>query len=329
MKIGLIGFFGWGNFGDELFIEAHKAFLSDLGTPVVINDLQKKPYFTRPIDEIVEEYDCFVIGGGDLVIPWSVSELYWKAQYLSKPVFIVGIGVPTWGGYKKEMVIKYREFFGSDSIKLTIARDPESTQWINKHVQPKKEAVFYPDLVCALDMPSVNKGDEKVFGVVLRARRGGGDDFTTVRAACERAKELGYTVRHIVLGGMSTGQADLAVAKDFARDDEDIFYSEDVFEQCKAIGRCSALASMKFHGTVVATMYGIPSFILSATDKSRNFARMIERPDLISSFADAQLDRKLSLNPAPIHSAVRENLQHGARRGYEVLKSAIRQEFKI
>lgn len=63
-----------------------------------------------------------------------------------------------------------------------------------------------------------------------------------------------------------------------------------------AIGQCSAFVSMKFHGTVVASMYGIPSIILSATDKNLNFSRLLERPDLVSSFKDKYLHKNLHMS---------------------------------
>lgn len=325
MRIGLVGFFGWGNFGDELFVRAHEQHLSEVGEVAVINDLTKKPYFTKPLDQIVDEHDCFVIGGGDLVIPWSVSELYWKAEYLKKPVFVVGVGVPTWGGYKEDKVARYREFFASDMVKTVIARDPESAAWIEKHVQPHADVQFFPDLVCAMDLPEAEKPDEKILGVSLRSRRGGEDDLTQVRRLCERAKKMDYQVRHVVLANQQTGEADEAVIRGFAEDGEEVIAASDEAAMCCAIGECSAYASMKFHGTVVAAMYGVPSIVLSATDKSRNFMRMVERPDLISSIADPRLRMRLPLVPAPIHSLARDRLREQAQAGYAALRAAIRQ----
>jgi polysaccharide pyruvyl transferase WcaK-like protein len=45
-KIGLIGFFGWGNFGDELFLEVYKEYLGNDFDIEVIHDMDKKPYFS-------------------------------------------------------------------------------------------------------------------------------------------------------------------------------------------------------------------------------------------------------------------------------------------
>src|SRR4028118_1926988 len=95
-KVGLVGYFGWGNFGDELFIETHRQYLSRHYDLEVVHDLLTEPYFTRPIEEVVEKYDAFLIGGGDLLNPARVSNLYWRMEYLQKPVFVMGLGVPTY-----------------------------------------------------------------------------------------------------------------------------------------------------------------------------------------------------------------------------------------
>ncbi len=329
MKIGLVGFFGWGNFGDELFIKAHRQYLGDIATLEPINNLIKKPYFTKAVNEVVENFDAFIIGGGDLITPWTVSELYWKIEYLEKPVFVTGIGVPKWGGYNKNAVEKYRKFFQSDSIKTFIGRDKESADWINKHVKPSILCKNFADLICALDLPEPPQSGEKILGVSLRSRRGGEDDFTEVRRLCDSAKKMGYTIKHIVLANQSTGKKDYNVIKKFAANDEEILYSESLDEMCMAIGQCSAFVSMKFHGTVVASMYGIPSIILSATDKNLNFSRLLERPDLVSSFKDKYLHKKLAYEPVRIHSQVRNMLRDNARRGYDVIRHSIQMEFKV
>lgn len=323
MKIGLVGFFGWGNFGDELFVAAHMQFLSHLGEVKPIHDIMKKPYFTRPVENVVEEFDALVIGGGDLIIPWTVSELYWKKEYLKKPVHVVGVGVPTWGGIKKDKIEIYRKFFQSPSVKTLIARDQKSADWINDNLEPNIPAIYHPDLVCAMELPPVEKSTDKILGVVLRHRKGGKDDLKQVRNICVRAKKFGYSIRLIVLGNMSTGKLDVVVAKEFAEDDEELIYTEDINEMCVAIGECSALTSMKFHGTIVAAMYGIPSYILSATDKNRNFAHMIERPDLITSIQDKKLFYRLPYNPAPINQLVVKDLKMRAIEGYDKLITAL------
>ena len=322
-RIGLVGFFGWGNFGDELFLLAHRTFLSPACDVSAVNDLTVAPYFSRPIDEVVQEYDGFVIGGGDLIIPWQISQLYFRMEYLRKPVYVVGVGVPTWKEGTDKALKYYRKFFQSPSVKMIIARDRESAKWIRKNIAPSSPVRYFPDLVCALDLPPAAPAPTPTFGLVLRHRKGGEDDLSRVRALCDRARSMGYAIRHIVLGTGDVGKVDSAVANRFRREDEPVILSDDLNTLCEAIGSCHAIASMKFHGTVVATMYGVPSITLSSTDKNRNFLRIIERMDLSSAFSARDLPDRLPRYPAPISSIVRNHLKEEAGRAYEKLRHRI------
>lgn len=324
-RLGLVGFFGWGNFGDELFIRAHLQYLSDLATLHQLPDLTEKPYFSRPIEQVLEGIDGIVIGGGDLLIPWQLSALYWRIEFLDKPVFVVGVGVPTWQKPQPSVIAHYRRFLSHPNVKLIAARDPESAEWIRRNIAPEKTVEWYPDLVCALDLPEaapVDKKKARQFGIVVRQRRGD-DDFTQVRNLADRAQSYGFTPVHIVLANMDTGRRDNEVAQRLAKPDEQIVYSEDLDVMCRAIASCEMIASMKFHGTVVATMYGVPSVVLSPTDKSRNFIRLIERPDLLSSFTHGNLPDRVPHFPVSIPSHSRKFLRESSAAGYQRLRAAV------
>jgi polysaccharide pyruvyl transferase WcaK-like protein len=321
-KIGLVGFFGWGNFGDELFVEVYKQFLEPHFEIKVVHDLLKKPYFSKPIKEMIGDCDAFVIGGGDLIIPWSLSDLYWCEEFLSKPVFIHSVGVPTWGGHNREVVQKLRKFVNHENVQYVNARDPESAAWITRHLKCDK-VIEFPDMVCALNLPPAIPAKTPTLGVATRFRRGGQDDYAAVYKLCQKAKDHGYRIRQIILGNRQTGKNDNMAADTFDFPGKEIVYSEDIWDQCRAIGECTVLASMKFHGSVVAAMYGVPSIVLSPTDKSRNFMGRIERTDLLSNLKDPRLADHFSPFMAPIPSLTRNALSIGARDGLEHLKASL------
>jgi polysaccharide pyruvyl transferase WcaK-like protein len=83
---------------------------------------------------------------------------------------------------------------------------------------------------------------------------------------------------------------------------------------------------MKFHGTVVATMYGVPSIVMIATSKNRNFMRRIGREDLLSSFDSEALIDKFLCKPEPISSSSVEDIKQGALEAMYRLRSALRAE---
>lgn len=327
-KIGLVGYFGWGNFGDELFMEAHKQFLSDGYDLEVVHDKLEQPYFSDAALKNLKNYDGFLIGGGDLVNPNAVSELYWRKEYLEKPVFVHGIGCPNLKVKQSRALNYFHDFFSSDSVKHVCLRDIESKNYFDATVKPKVETVTYPDAVFAMNIPSVKRDPkEKTLGVVLRSHKSLVGEYEQVRKAVNEAKRLGYKVSIIVAAFGNLGEGDLSVSKDFARDDEEIVYSTDLMELCEALGKCNLILSMKFHALVVASMYSVPVIQLSSTQKNRNLFRYMQRPDLLGNYHDEELYRKIPPTPAPIHSLLVKKLKRDAGQGYLSLISSMNQVF--
>lgn len=307
--IGLAGFFGYGNYGDELFVSVYKEYLSEHFDLKFLSDLPQKPYYSRDVAEHVAEVDAIVIGGGDIVQPWGMDLRYFSKAFLEKPVFVVGVGVPIRSGpnvaqsgqVEKDWIVKkYQEFFAHPNLKMIHARDEQSATWIRKRLSPAVEVIEAPDIVCALSLPEVEKpADAPILGIVTRQRPKKEDDYTQVNALAQQQIDKGWRVRHIILGSGGVGQRDVLDATDVTVEKE-LIYSESLDDMTRAIGECTALASMKFHGSVVATMYGVPSTVLIPTNKNRNFMRRIGRGDLLSKFDKPTLCASFDTPPEPI-----------------------------
>ncbi|XOT95773.1 polysaccharide pyruvyl transferase family protein, partial [Alcaligenes pakistanensis] len=147
---------------------------------------------------------------------------------------------------------------------------------------------------------------KKYFGIITRDRKGTPDNLEQVHKLAERAVSQGFVIKHIILGTGNVGERDFARAEDLKVEGKEIVYTESLDVLCQEISTCKIIASMKFHGTVVALNYGIPSIVLSATDKSRNLMRMIERQELLSSLNDESLaDRVTPFVPVIPWTSVR------------------------
>ena len=99
MKIGIRGYYGFGNFGDELFLETFKqVFHSHKVFPLIY-----------PINRC--DCDRVIVGGGDLIIPYSFNPSYFPNELLQVKNWVYGVGIVdfypehTW---PKEEVNKYR-----------------------------------------------------------------------------------------------------------------------------------------------------------------------------------------------------------------------------
>ncbi|MGO4145613.1 polysaccharide pyruvyl transferase family protein [Paenarthrobacter sp. YAF11_1] len=307
--LGIAGFFGHGNYGDELFLSVFEEYFGDDYNLKVLPDLPAKPYFSRPIAEMVKEVDGILLGGGDLVRPWGTDERYFHKEYLTKPVFALGLGVPIRVGSPNEaekphIAKRYAAFFNHPNMKFVGVRDEDSRRWMENHVAPATAPlVAAPDIVCALTLPEVTRDPEaKILGIVTRQRpdRDVPDDYTQLENLAKELQSRGWTIRHLILGTGIVGWRDIVNAQDLDVPGKEIVYSQDLDELSRAIGECTTLASMKFHGSVVATMYGVPSIVMIPTSKNRSFMRRIGREDLLSKFDAKDHLERFEPRPADI-----------------------------
>ena len=320
--MGLVGFYGHGNYGDELFLEV---FREHLGSDVDLRPLLDpagRTLATR-LGARIRASDAILIGGGDIMIPWETTTHYFVPAYLRRPVLIAGIGVPTWGQSLPHVVERLRTFVSSPSVRFLGTRDAESTAWIEGQLRPTIPVRTAADLVCGLTLPAVDKpAGAPIFGVIVRSRREP-DDLTHVRRLCARAIELGYRVRRIVLATGRVRAEDEVATAALELPDTELVASDDLAVLSRAIGECSAIASMKFHGVVVATMYGVPAIAMMPTTKTLNFMRRIDRTDLLSFFGDPELPSRLVPGIAPIAVETRDQLRAEAINHLGDLRAAI------
>ena len=180
-RVGIVGFYGPGNYGDELFLEVFREHLGagmDLG---VVFDSPTRPYFSRPVRDIVRDHDAIVIGGGDLLVPWGLADRYWLPDYLRRPVHVIGVGVPTWRDEKPAVVAALSDYLRHRNVRSISARDEESAAWIREQLRPRVPVGMAADLVFALPLPEIERPvGPPILGITVRWREGG-DDYAAVR----------------------------------------------------------------------------------------------------------------------------------------------------
>lgn len=299
--VGLVGYFGWGNYGDELFSEV---FAEHLGPAMGLRNLLGPEHLGRPgrIRRGAHDSDAILIGGGDIVVPWLANR-YWRDVFLDRPVFISGVGVPTWREATAEQTANLRRFFRDPAVRGIAVRDAGSAAWIRDNLAPSVPVEVTPDLVCGLSLPAVERpAGPPILGVTVRQRQEQ-DDFGHVRALCERATSMGFRVRRIVLATGLTRAADLQGFAGLGLDDTELVSTDDLSAISRAIGECTITASMKFHGVVVATMYGVPTLAMMPTHKTRSFLTTLGRADLLTNFNDPDLPDRFDPGLRPIDPA--------------------------
>jgi polysaccharide pyruvyl transferase WcaK-like protein len=328
-RVGLVGYYGFGNYGDELFRLAFEAGLPEFELPM-LHDIPRRPYFLEAKARKVERVDAVVIGGGDLIIPGYWTDFYFEEEWLAKPVFLHGVGVPRWTGGEGPVIERLRGFMRHPNIRYINVRDEESREWVVKHLQPRVEPFVTPDIVCGMDLhvPPPREDGRRVFGLITRKQPSDESNYAPLRALAERARSEGWFVRQIIAGNGPVGDEDYADALMYRLPSDEVVVTETVEGTTRAILGCGIMASMKFHGCVVGLMSGIPTLGLLTTDKFNSFYRDLGLERLIRHFRDAALPDAFSLlsEPLPVEAIARHRA--AAASGMATLRAALRAEFE-
>ena len=117
--IGLVGYYGSGNYGDELFYETWRQKLGYENTRMVC-----------PQDNL-DDIDKIIIGGGDLVWNYDVNNNYFNSKWNEngRKVYVYGVGVALPSEVKIDDNVKklYQYFF--NEVEYISVRDKKSQEW--------------------------------------------------------------------------------------------------------------------------------------------------------------------------------------------------------
>ena len=314
MQVGLVGYFGFGNYGDELFVEIFRTAIPE-ATFTVLKGCDGVSAHD-PVE--IARQDCIVIGGGDLVISSGFSRRYWDPTLLSRPVFIVGVGVDSERGHSDAAVRRMRRFYQHDSVKLIAARDTASEHWIRRHLRPPVPVEVYPDLVASLPMRRRDDAPP-VFGLVLRAQATQAAE--NAQRLVDRAAELGYRTANVVLGTGTTLAEDLPAARAVRTDELVVCHSST--EMTEALGGCALVASQRLHGCIAAMMMGIPTIGLRTVGKFDAWFGQFEPRPPIYRLDDPDLVATLDYPIESVDPATVATLQERARFALDRLAASI------
>lgn len=278
MRTGILGYFGFGNFGDELFHLVWSDVFKDseLITFESVTGIRKCMH-SDPKDRKLfsQSVDNILIGGGDLIRPTGKNN-YWYKELLTKNVYLYGIGVATWLGHDKSRVAEIIEFLNHQNVKCIGVRDIESKSWLEQRdISLSEKIILSPDIVFSYGKSNKKYFTKPTVGIVTRHQKQYQEErIKQLKKIVTLYQDKGFDVVEILA---STGE-ELIWDKEGSREwglGIPVVTSATDDEMTSIIASCSLIYSMKFHGCVVGLLNHVPSVSLLKTDKFRNLYKQL------------------------------------------------------
>jgi polysaccharide pyruvyl transferase WcaK-like protein len=358
-RIGLVGFYGPGNFGDELMKLTLIEFLHEFDVELVHENILE-PLFDDRFFEFIDRCDGIVIGGGDLLIPAAAVLSFWHQGYLKKPVYIYGVGVPQWLPATELALAHYKSFLQHENVRLIAARDRQSADWIREVLDIKKKIYCFPDIMCARSdvhdeyRKSLKSGrpkglfhrishtikeilntrnayeqkimEPKVLGLATRSFPD--LNYKNIDALCEIADRRGYEIRQLILGTEKIQKDDLEALEGLRNPNRSIVVRNDILSLLKEISECSIIVSMKFHGCLAAVMMGKKTMALLRHDKFANLLAELGKAGYATDANDPFLVEKFDKLIREEWKIDVDYLYSKSKSGLNKLRSLIKKELK-
>ncbi|MGY3716344.1 polysaccharide pyruvyl transferase family protein [Sutcliffiella cohnii] len=304
MKIGIRGYYGFGNFGDELFLETFKQVFH--------------PHKVFPLISPINKFDCdrVIVGGGDLIIPYSFNSAYFPKELLQVKSWVYGVGIVdfypehTWS---KEEVNKYREII-SNTEGLYV-RDANSKQLANNIELHKSVIQQVPDIAFSYKQPKfpiMRNPHETNIGFCPFAYK----DFpinkmTNILAAISKKKNFRISIISVV--DNKNKYSDLSVCNNLMKKILKINpsarisvveykYLDVTYSYIQSL---DFLISFKLHPSLVAIRNMIPTFCLSKLSKVTS---LLNEFNIIEFYSDYDAPQQ------QIHNKIEDFLKNGPKK---------------
>jgi glycosyltransferase involved in cell wall biosynthesis/MoaA/NifB/PqqE/SkfB family radical SAM enzyme len=262
MKIGIIGWYGHGNAGDERILYCLKRFFDghELLATAGFSDAARK------IDAL-NSCDYVLLGGGGLILR-GINKHADLIRSIRPPLGCVGLGVEACHEDNAEFVAALKE-----KSEFILVRDPESRELLQNHFR----VIVGPDLTHLYPFDVVDPVEADTCGLSFRPWS---DPKWEPEKACETIKRRFARLLPLPFYLEQGKENDHDVLSPLLGQVNDGIPLPDLHRLCRYV------IGMRFHSLVFACQMGIPFVSLSYQPKNERFCKALGMDDLSVSFDD-------------------------------------------
>lgn len=314
MKIGIWGYYGFDNLGDDLILDTILSWIRDIDKIAEVCvfikkdekeeilkkysiERQEKRTISAALKFALNEADLFIIGGGGIFPSWTASRLMFYSMLAfimkikKKKCICLGVGIEEKNLLKKsnrlwlEILTRIVDSFTIRELKL---REDDGIRPIKseKYIQPTADIVF------SRSAKKIQK-ENKRFNIFLA-------DIFDIFPDLDKEvfnKEIIEVVNQIISMGYEVYLIPFTNTKDQKFNDmicdrvnsdhcHSIEYSKNIDEITDEIAKGRFSLCMRFHAIVLSTIYNIPMCSISYGDKSSKLMDRINMKEYNVDFGD-------------------------------------------
>lgn len=314
MKVGIWGYYGFDNLGDDLILDVLIDWLLEIGNRIEPYTFIKKESSEEVLQKhnisnqenrsvrnalkfALLEADAFVIGGGGIFPAWTYTRLlFYNAIALimkarQKPCVCIGVGVE-----EKNLVKKVNRIFLSALVSnasvFTIRELALRNDQAIKPLKCEKEIIPTADIVFSHKTVPTQKQRNR-FNIFLA------DVFDIFRDLDQEKfnAEIAKIINGIIAKGYEVYLIPFTNKKDQRFNEQilksvhsshchSVTYSKNIDEMMEEIGKARFALCMRFHGIVTSALYNIPVCSISYGDKSTKLMERLGIKDFDIPFGD-------------------------------------------